>query len=66
MARTPLPDRPSTRIEVALGRGLAMSVHPHLAWRLLPASRRALLVFGYFAVGYVTVLAALQFARIPL
>jgi hypothetical protein len=58
--RRSLPDRPSNRIEIALGRSLAMSVHPHAAWRLLPPARRALLVFGYFALSYLTVLTALQ------
>jgi hypothetical protein len=43
-----------------IGRGLAMSLHPHIAWRLLPPSRRGLLVFSYFAFAYVTVLATLQ------
>ena len=53
-------DRPSTLTEIMIGRGLALSLHPHIAWRLLPPARRALLVFGYFAFAYVTVLATLQ------
>jgi hypothetical protein len=62
MAPKPLPrERPSNRIEIMIGRSLAMSVHPAIAWRLLSPSRRALMVFGYFAVSYVTVFSALEF-----
>lgn len=53
-------DRPSNRFEIMLGRSLAMSAHPTIAWRLLPPSRRALMIFGYFAASYLTVLFALQ------
>jgi len=61
MAPKPLPrERPSNRIEIMIGRGLAVSVHPATAWRLLTPSRRALMVFGYFAVSYVAVFSALQ------
>jgi hypothetical protein len=61
MAPKPAPqERPSNRVEIVIGRGLAVSVHPVIAWRLLPPSRRVLMVFGYFAVSYVTVFSALQ------
>jgi hypothetical protein len=58
--RLPSADRPSNRVEIMIGRGLAMSVHPSLAWQLLPPKKRALLVLGYFGLSYVTVLAGLQ------
>ena len=58
--RLAAPDRPSTRTEVMIGRSLALSLHPHMAWRLLSPSRRAALAFGYFAFAYATVLATLQ------
>jgi hypothetical protein len=54
------PNRPANRVEILIGRSLAVSAHPALAWRLLPFPKRALLVFGYFAASFVTVLGALQ------
>ena len=61
MAPKPAPqERPSNRVEIMIGRTLAVSMHPTMAWRLLRPSRRALMVLGYFAVSYVTVLGALQ------
>ncbi len=45
--------------EVLLGRSLAACVHPMAAWQSKARSFRVLLVAGYFAVGYVTVLAAI-------
>lgn len=36
-----------------------MSVHPHIAWKVLPPSKRALMVLGYVAVSYLTVLTGL-------
>ena len=62
--RTPLADRPSTRMEILIGRGLALSAHPTIAWRLLPPSKRALMVFGYFAFSYLSVLSGLQIAAV--
>lgn len=60
MAPHPSPQqRPINRVEIMIGRSLAMSVHPIVAWRLLPPSRRALMVLGYFAVSYLTVLSGL-------
>ena len=59
--RFALPDRPSTRAEIMIGRSLALSLHPSIAWRLLPPAQRRLMVFAYFAFAYVAVLAALQF-----
>jgi hypothetical protein len=46
-------------VEILIGRALAMSVHPTAAWRRSSTSRRDLLVLGYFATAYVTVLGAL-------
>jgi len=46
-------------IEILLGRSLAFCLHPTAAWRVLPPTRRALLVGAYFGAGYVGVLVAL-------
>lgn len=53
------PERPSSALEILAGRILAFCAHPFAAWRVLPPSGRALIVSGYLAAGYVTVLAAL-------
>jgi hypothetical protein len=45
--------------ERIIGRGAAFCVHPALAWRRVPASRRALIVAAYFGASYVSVLTAL-------
>jgi hypothetical protein len=37
-------------LEVIAGRALAFCVHPHAAWRRLPATGRALLVAAYFTL----------------
>lgn len=47
------------RWERIIGRGAAFCVHPALAWRRVPASRRALIVAAYFGASYVSVLTAL-------
>ena len=52
-------DRPASRCEVFIGRSLAMCVHPFAAWRSRARSVRVLVLAGYFAAGYVSVLAAL-------
>jgi hypothetical protein len=46
-------------LETALGRWMACAVHPRAAWRMLPATGRALLVGTYFGIGYVTALIVL-------
>ena len=57
----PVPkSRPANRVEIRIGRSLAMSAHPTIAWRILSAPRRTLMVFGYFAASYVAVFVALQ------
>ena len=61
MAPKPKPrPRASNQIEIMIGRSLAMSFHPAMAWTRLPPSKRALMVFGYFAFSYVAVFGALQ------
>jgi len=45
--------------EALLGRSLAAFVHPMAAWQSRARTFRVLLVAGYFAMGYVTVLAAI-------
>ena len=52
-------DRPAGRHEVFLGRSLAVCVHPHAGWRLAAPRYRAVIVGGYFAIGFVVVLTAL-------
>ena len=49
----------ANRYEVLLGRSLAACVHPLAAWRSTMRSFRVLLLAGYFAVGYVVVLASM-------
>jgi hypothetical protein len=45
--------------DVAIGRGLAWCVHPHLSWRRLTAPGRVMLVAAYVSASYVTVLTVL-------
>ena len=45
--------------EVLIGRSLAACIHPMAAWRAKARSFRVLLVAGYFALGYVTVMATM-------
>jgi hypothetical protein len=54
-------DRPATRVEVAIGRTLAVCVHPIAAWRTRPDYRRLLLFSGCFTASYILVFVALQF-----
>jgi hypothetical protein len=46
-------------IEIRLGRGLALLVHPAAAWRVLRPAGRAILLSAYATVSYVAVLTAL-------
>ena len=46
-------------LEALLGRWVACCVHPYAAWRVLPGSGRAWLLFTYFGAAYVTVLGVL-------
>ncbi len=53
------PSSSSRWHEVLIGRSLAACIHPMAAWQSRARSFRVLLVAGYFAMGYVTVLAAI-------
>ena len=44
--------RPSSWLEVFLGRSLAMCVHPFAAWRSPALSVRMLILASYFSAGY--------------
>jgi hypothetical protein len=46
-------------LEASLGRALAVSLHPVLAWRVVRPSGRIAIVLGYFAAAYLSVLIAL-------
>ena len=52
--------RPPGRREVLFGKSLAVCVHPFAAWRLARRRIRFVILAGYFATGYVTVVAALM------
>ena len=58
-AAAPLP--PATRVEIAIGRTLAVLVHPVAAWRTRNAYRRLLLYSGCFTASYILVFVVLQF-----
>lgn len=45
--------------EIFLGRAVAICVHPLAAWRVDGRATRAMLVGGYFVIGFTTVLVAL-------
>ena len=53
------PSSSSRWHEVLIGRSLAACIHPMAAWQSRARSFRVLLVAGYFAMGYMTVLAAI-------
>jgi hypothetical protein len=53
--------RPATRAEIAIGRTLAVLVHPVAAWRARHAYRRLLVYSGCFTASYILVFLALQF-----
>ncbi len=46
-------------LELLIGRGLALCVHPMAAWRVLSTPGRAFVISAYAVGGYVTVLAGL-------
>jgi len=56
-----MPDRPSTRLEILVGRSMAACVHPVAAWRSGSKSVRLQFLAGYFVAGYVLVFLALLF-----
>jgi hypothetical protein len=52
-------ERPSTQLEIFIGRSLAMCVHPFAAWRTQSNSQRGFIVLAYFAASYVLALVVL-------
>ena len=56
----PARNRPSSRVEVLVGRSAALCVHPLAAWRSRSRIDRALLLISYFAISYVVVFGLLQ------
>jgi len=58
-------ERPSTGLEILLGRSLAACVHPVAAWRSGSRSARAQFFFGYFVAGYVVFLVLLFLTSAP-
>jgi len=52
--------RPSSRIEVLIGRSAAVCIHPFAAWRSRSRNDRAVLLISYFAMSYVIVLGLLR------
>jgi len=54
-------ERPSTGLEILIGRSLAACVHPVAAWRSGSKSARAQFFCGYFVAGYLLVFLALLF-----
>jgi hypothetical protein len=52
---------PATRAEIAIGRTLAVLVHPVAAWRTRHDYRPLLLFSGCFAASYILVFLAMQF-----
>ncbi len=54
-----LPLRWLMPLEIAIGRGLALCLHPTAAWRIVSARGRALLVAAYVGAGYLAVLGVL-------
>jgi hypothetical protein len=52
-------DRPSNRLEIIMGRSLAICLHPVAAWLSRSQRKRLVLVGGYVGAGYVLVLIAL-------
>jgi hypothetical protein len=55
----PASDRPANRVEIFLGRSLAMCAHPVAAWPRARLRARLVIVAGYVAAGYVTTLTGL-------
>ena len=50
-------------LEVSIGRALAATLHPVLAWRTFGPSGRTAIVLGYFGAAYLSVLSALLALR---
>jgi hypothetical protein len=58
--RTPPPARGPNRAEAFLGRSAALCAHPVIAWGASARFARARVVAGYFALGYLGVMAGLM------
>jgi len=58
----PTPIATANRIEIALGRTAAACVHPVAAWLTARPSMRAMVVGGYFLMGFSAAIAALLLA----
>ena len=54
----PAPKATANRIEIAVGRTAAACVHPVAAWLTARPSMRAMVVGGYFLMGFTAVLTA--------
>jgi hypothetical protein len=52
-------NRPSTGLEILIGRSLAACAHPVAAWRSGSRSARLQFFVGYFVAGYVLVFLSL-------
>jgi hypothetical protein len=52
--------RPSTQLEITIGRLLAVCAHPVIAWRRLSPSARLVVCGGYAAAAYAVVLVLLM------
>jgi hypothetical protein len=57
----PTPIATANRIEIALGRTAAACVHPMAAWYARRRSMRAMLLAGYFLIGFAAAFTALLF-----
>jgi hypothetical protein len=59
-----LPFHATMTWDIALGRWLALCLHPICAWRMRSKTIRALVVTSYFAAGYVSALLVLMIRSI--
>jgi hypothetical protein len=59
MPSPPSKDRPSNRLEIMIGRSVAICLHPVAAWLSRSPQKRLVLVAGYVGAGYIVVLIAL-------
>jgi hypothetical protein len=55
----PSVSRPSSKVEVVIGRSLAACVHPEAAWRTGMKGRLPVVV-GYFFISYLLILVSLS------
>jgi hypothetical protein len=63
MTAPPRPRLRPSRVEILLGRSLAICLHPRCAWRS-SRRRRFVLVSGYFMAGYTATLTLLAFLAV--